>query len=440
MSWKTAEQHFMENRQGSPPLIETKLHRPPVDRNHIYRPHLAEKLDQHHRRPLILVSAPAGYGKTSLVSAWLQAGTHSSAWLALDEGDNDLRLFLNYFLAAVHSLFPGAVKNTQDMVNALALPAAPALASTLLNELDRIEGAFILVLDDFHLIHHESAIDLLAQLLRYPPQSMQLVLIGRRDPSLPISTLRAKSLVTEIRTLDLRFSQKETARCLTRVMDAPVASEVAAFLGQKTEGWVTGLRLVALSMRHGVNIDPSLFEPQVEAQYVMEYLFNEVFSRQPPEIQQYLLGTAILDRFCGPLGEVMCIPHVKTYTCGLSGWDFITWLNKKNLFLIPLDHEKRWFRYHYLFQKLLARQLKRQYSTEKINTLHGRASDWFADSGLIEEALQHRLAGTYQLSGDYLCGIYSLQKATKENLFCPMIPISPTIKCLPALFTGSLLI
>jgi LuxR family maltose regulon positive regulatory protein len=364
-----------------------------LDRNHVHRPHLLERLDQRRRRPSTLVSAPAGYGKSFLISYWLESCDIPSAWLSLDENDNDLRTFTAYFITAVETIFPGACRNTQALLNAPDLPPMAALATSLLNELDRIEQAFIMVFDDYHLIKETAVHNLLANILNHPPQSLHLVIVGRSDPPLPISTLRAQGQMTEIRTQDLRFTVAETATFFKLALGTQVDSATAIALEEKTEGWVTGLRLAALSMRRGGTLDPKLLEPHVDAQYVMEYLFTEVFSVQPPETSQYLMGTAILDRFCGPLCEAVCSPGVDPLTSEFGGWNFIAWLKRENLFLIPLDPENRWFRYHHLFQSLIFNQLKRHCSTKEINALHARASAWFAENGLIEEALQHALAG-----------------------------------------------
>jgi len=382
----------MADETTTDPLIRTKLHRPPVYRNHIQRPHLLERLEKNRQRPLTLVSAPAGYGKSTLVSDWLDSCDSPSAWLSLDKQDNDLGKFLSYLLAAVETIFPHAVSKTMTLVNALTLPPLSTLAGTLVNELDRIEQSFILVLDDYHLIKETAVNNLIAETLKHPPQSLHLVIVGRRDPALPISTLRAQSKLAEIRTPDLRFTVAETEMFLNQVMGIQIDPSTVVAVEEKTEGWVTGLRLAALSMRHQGNLDPRLLEPQMDAKYVTEYLFDEVFSRQPPGVNQYLLGTAILDRFCGPLCEVVCLPGVDPFTCELEGRDFIDWLEKENLFLIHLDSEGRWFRYHHLFKKLLLNQLKRKFSDEKINVLHTQASAWFAENDLIEEALQHALA------------------------------------------------
>jgi LuxR family maltose regulon positive regulatory protein len=387
----------MNDAKALPTLISSKLNRPTLVENHIHRPHLIAKLDQRLQRPLILVSAPAGYGKTMLVSCWLEANSRPGAWVSLDKDDNDLCLFLSYFLAAIQSCpetgFSDIGRKALAMINAVTLPPVLVLAASLINELDRIEHPFTLVLDDFHHIENESIFLLLDQLLRHPPQALHLVLICRRDPPLAISQMRAKSLLTEIRIQDLRFNKAETATFLTQELGTQVDLEAAAALEEKTEGWVTGLRLAVLSMRHQGRLDARLLEPQADAQYVMEYLFTEVFSEQPPEINQYLINTAILDRFCGPLCEAVFMQGSEPFTGEIGGWEFIAWLKKENLFLIPLDAENRWFRFHHLFQKLLLNQLQRHHSPQDINALHARASTWFAENGLIEEALKHALAG-----------------------------------------------
>jgi LuxR family maltose regulon positive regulatory protein len=381
----------MASETISGPLLSTKLNRPPVGSNIVHRPHLLERLDRNRRRPLTLVSAPAGYGKTMLVSSWLEASSIPSAWVSLDESDNDAHLFLSYFLSAVRSLFPDACSKTLAMASVVPLPPPAALANNLNNELDRIEPFFIMVLDDYQLIKQTEVFELLALILAHPPQSLHLVLIGRRDPPIPIATMRGKSQVTEIRTQDLRFNEMETARYLTQELGTQVDASIATALTENIEGWVTGLHLATLSMRHRHSLDSRLLEPQADTQYVREYLFNEVFSSQPPQIIQYLLGSAILDRFCGPLCEAVCIPGADPLGGEFSGWDFIAWLKQENMFLIPLDAEGQWFRFHRLFKKFLFSQLERHLSSEDINDLHAKAGAWFAENGPIEEALKHAL-------------------------------------------------
>jgi LuxR family maltose regulon positive regulatory protein len=373
-------------------LITTKLHRPPVDRNHVHRPRLLEKLDQRRIRPLTLVSAPAGYGKSVLIHCWLGSCDIPSAWVSLDKNDNDLRTFMAYFVTAVETLFSGACRKTRALLNTSYLPPIASLVANLLNELNLIEQSFIVALDDFHCIEDESVLDMVNQVLLHPPQAMHLVLIGRWDPAVPISSLRAQGFVAEIRTQDLLFNGPETETFLKLALETQVDLATAAALQEKTEGWVTGLRLAALSMRHQGGLDLKLLERQVDSQYVMEYLFTEVLSRQSSEIRRYLLGTAILNRFCAPLCEAVCLSGAEAFSCELGGWEFISWLKKENMFLISLDAENQWFRFHHLFQKLLSNQLKRHFSSKEINALHRQASAWFTENSLIEEAFKHAIA------------------------------------------------
>jgi LuxR family maltose regulon positive regulatory protein len=315
--------------------------------------------------------------------------------LSLDESDNDLQLFLTYLLYAIQSCdgpgFRDAVSNTQALVNAPNLPPLRVLATSLVNELDRIEQDFILVLDDTQLIKDRSVHELLTELIRHPPRPLHLVIVGRRDPLLPIPSLRARGKVTEIRIQDMRFTAVETAPYLQQMLDRQIEETLAAEWVEKTEGWITGLRMAALAIRHrgDSNILP---ERPGSAQYVMEYLFSEVLSNQSRGIRHYLLNTAILNRFCAPLCDVLGGPDVEPGQDEIDSWNFISLLKKENLFIINLDAENRWFRYHHLFQQLLQNQLARHRSPEEIATLHARAGAWFAENDLIEEALSHALA------------------------------------------------
>lgn len=374
------------------PILRTKLYKPPVAKNHLHRQELLDRLNLEGLRPLTLISAPAGYGKSMLATSWLEACNTPSAWISLDEYENDLRVFAAYFSAAVEGLCPGACRKTQMMIHSPNPPQPLDLISTLLIELDQIDPPYIIAMDDYHLINEGAVHDLVAQLLKTPPQSMHLVIISRQDPPLPIASLRAKGLVTEIRTKDLCFNQLETQAFLELIFNKKIDSHLAVTLREKTEGWVTGLRLATISLRHKDNPDSSLLEVHADSQYVMEYFFNEAFATQPPAIRQYLLSNAILNRFCAPLCEAVCEAGAHAGSCELSGWEYITRLKQEGLFLIPLDADNRWFRFHHLFQKLLLNQLKRQYGSEEIKTLHSGASAWFGEQELITEAIRHALA------------------------------------------------
>ncbi len=373
-------------------ILRTKLHRPPVPEDHVHRSRLLERLEKGRQRPLTLVSASAGYGKSTLVSCWLETSDCPGAWVSLDENENDLRLFLAYFLAAINQLFPAACKKTRSLLNATHQMPLQDLVITLVNELDRIEQPFILVLDDYYFIQEESVHNVLIELLNHPPEHMHLVVITRYDPPLPLIRYRAKGQMNEITTRDLNFSEAETNTFLQNVLAISVDDTMAAALSQKTEGWATGLRLLALAMRHRSDTLNNLLAPQAGVHYVMEYLFNEVLSNQPPRVRHYLLSTAILRRFCAPLCDVLRGPGVDSEEGDIDSLNLIASLKNENMFIINLDAENRWFRYHHLFRALLRDQLERDYGPEEIADLHVRASAWFAENGLIEEALHHALA------------------------------------------------
>jgi LuxR family maltose regulon positive regulatory protein len=347
--------------------------------------------------------------------------------LSLDQNDNDLLTFTAYLIAAVQTLFPAACRGTEALLSAPDPPPASVLATSLLNELDRIEQPFLLVLDDYFFIKESEIHDLLTAVLKHPPHPLHLVVVSRHDPPLPIPMMRAQSQLAEIRTQDLRFTPAETAAFFKLMTGTQIDASTIEALEKKIEGWVTGLYLTTLLIRHRGDIDPRLLDPQMDVHHVMEYLFREVFSGQPSEINQYLLATAILDRFCGPLCEAVCVPGDGSATCELGGWDFIAWLKRENLFLIPLDHEHQWFRYHHLFQKLLANQLKRHCSTDEIKALHVRAGAWFVENGLIEESLRHTLAvgdvpAAVRLAAQYGQNMMNGQQWQQLNRILHMLP------------------
>jgi LuxR family transcriptional regulator, maltose regulon positive regulatory protein len=380
------------NADSAISIVKTKLYQPPCPEEHVHRAHSTDKLDRNRSRPLILVSAPAGYGKTTLVTCWLESCERLSAWLSVDENDSDLRQFMSYFVAALQTLFPEKISDTAALVWAPRLPPIPILADTLLNELDRIEQDFIMVLDDVHNIREKSVYDFLDYLLRHPPRSMQLVMVGRRDPAIPIATLRANSLMTEVRMRDLQFNADEAAEFLQKAIGRHIEKSTAEAVMEKAEGWVTGLRLAALAMRGQDGNDRKMLELKGTTHYVMDYLVGEVLDNQPPGIRHCLLSTSILNRFSAPLCEVLFQTDKTSATRGIDGEEFINWLQSENIFVVSLDTENRWFRYHHLFQDLLQSQLKRRLRFEEISTLHSLASEWFEGRGLIDEALEFGLA------------------------------------------------
>ena len=373
------------------PLLTTKLYRPPVTPDLEQRARLVERLERNRHRPLTLISAPAGYGKTMLASLWLETADCPSAWISLDETDNDLRSFTSYLLAALDSALPALELKTRSLLQAHVLPPAQLLARYLLSDVEQIRDRFILALDDVHLIQERSVHDLLSELLRHPSPSMSLVLIGRRDPPLPIASLRARRQVTEIRARDLRFTPQEAAALLGQVLRRDIDSATATEWTERTEGWVTGLLLMALSLRHRAETDDVSIGVPERSPYLQDFLLAEVLAHLPPVKRNWLLLTSLLDRFCAPLCKAIGRPEAATDPASLAGIEFIRWLQENNLFLVPLDAQHEWFRFHHLFQQLLQGVVHEHVEPEQIKAAHRRASRWFSAKGLIEEALQHAL-------------------------------------------------
>ncbi len=397
------------------PLIRTKLNIPRISDDLIERPRLIERLNQGLSRKVTLISAPAGYGKTTLASQWLTDFRFADsdfgwdpvqeneiqkrvAWLSLSKSDSDLALFLNYTITAIQTIFPNACPDTGSLLQATPLPPIEYLVSTLINEIavlpanpaDPSSGQdFILVLEDYHRLGESDIHQLLSSLIEHQPAQMHLVIISRQDPfQLPITQLRARQEMIEIRQADLRFNPEETHAFLTQALGVKLPDETVAALDRWIEGWVVGLRLASLSMRD--LDDPTTFVQALTGtdRYVMEYLVDEVLARQPKAIQTFMLQTSILDRLCGSLGEA--VTGLNDPEC--NGQAYLEWLERSNTFLILLDNKQEWYRYHHLFQDLLAGKLQTEYPAAEIATLHRRASQWFADHGYVDEALQHALS------------------------------------------------
>jgi LuxR family maltose regulon positive regulatory protein len=372
-------------------LLRTKLHKPQISPDLVPRPRLVERLRRGLDRKLTLISAPAGFGKTTLACMWLQDCARPAAWLSLDENDSDLRVFLSYFVAAVQTVFPDACPTTLGVLRAPHLPPLDHMAITLVNEINDLPEPVILVLDDYHAIQDEAVHELVATLIGNLPRHAHLVLASRVDPPWPLALLRAGRQMMELRADDLRFTLDEAQAFLERVVGVDLTSEAVATLEGRTEGWIAALRLAALSMRG--ETDHAAFVQSFKGTHrdLTDYLTTEVLSQQSQPIQDFLLRTSILDRFCAPLCDAILDDRRSTIDeeppSPLSQ-AILDELDQANLFLVPLDYERRWYRYHHLFQDLLRRRLQAQLNAEELASLHSRASAWLRDNGLIEEALQ----------------------------------------------------
>ena len=373
-------------------ILRTKLYRPRLSPDLVPRSDLVARLDELLLRPLTLVSSAAGYGKSMMASLWLEAWDGPYAWLSLDEEENDLREFINYLLAAIRNAFPGACETTRSLLQAPELAPVSVLSRYLVNDLDKIEDPFILVLDDYHKIREKTVHNLISALLTHPPQNLHLMLLTRRDPPLLTSTLRGRGQVNEIGTADLHFTVAETKVFLKNTLGLSVDGKTAAIIQEKLEGWPAGVRLMSQSLKHSADLDRLLAGLKGGFAAIVDYLVTEVLSQQSPEMARLMAATAILGHFCAPLCDALQGLDAAPDTGEMNGDEFIARLQMDNLFLIALDTENRWFRYHHLFQQLLQNQLNRHWRPEEIAALHSRATAWFAENEIADDAIKHALA------------------------------------------------
>ena len=379
----------MTARSLSIPIIRTKLNRPRLTKDLVRRDAVHAALDERGQQSLILVSAPAGYGKSIFVSQWLESRAGRAAWLSLDESDSDLRTFLGYVVAAVQTVVADACSDTMAQLEASVLAPLPILAGYLSNDFDELEELLVLVLDDYHRVTDPAVHELLNHLLKHPPAGLQLVVISRYDPSLALGALRAHNKVTEVRVHDLMFTVAQTGAFLEQATGKRFSSAAVERLHEVSEGWVAGFRLVTLAAMH--HPDPEAFLLNVDGRIrnIKEYLVGEVLSHQPPAMVDSLCITSILNRFCAPLCEAVAADEDGRDAVHIDGSAFLGLLEDSGLFCVALDESGEWYRYHHLFQDLLGRQLKARRTQAEIAALHRRAAAWFEAQGFLEEAIHH---------------------------------------------------
>jgi len=367
-----------------PSLLTTKLYFPPPRASLVPRPRLVERLQAGLCGPLTLISAPAGSGKSTILSQWrLGPGAGVPvAWLSLDPADNDPARFLQYISAALDPLSPGLAEEAQPLLQSVELPSWEEVLTIIINRLSSLEGETVLALDDFHLIENPVIHTALTFLLDHLPPHLHLVLLSRADPPLPLARLRARSQLIEIRGADLRFNVEESAQFLNQVMGLDLTGEQVAALERRAEGWIAGLQLAALSMQGRENLQGFVSAFTGSHHFIVDYLGEEVLERQPESLRQFLLKTSILERFTGPLCDAL--------TDEGNGDEVLKRLDHANLFIIPLDDEQHWFRYHNLFADLLRNRLL-HFHPELVSQLHIKASAWFEANGFRDEAISHAL-------------------------------------------------
>src|SRR5919202_1179290 len=397
----------------APPLLALKLSVPSPAPRLVPRPRLLDRLDAGLDSRLTLICAPAGFGKTTLLADWLRHQPveirRAVAWLALDAADAEPRSLLRYLVAALQTVAPEVGASTLALLRSPQSLSIPALLTGLLNDLAALTGQTLLVLDDYHLLQGASAHETIPFLVEHLPPTLHLVIATREDPPLPLARLRARQQLTELRTDDLRFTPAEAASFLQQVMGLPLSPGEVLALEERTEGWITGLQLAALAIRERADVAGFVAAFTGSNRYILDYLGEEVFVRQPPHLQAFLLQTAILEHMCGALCDAVVLGSVPAAggsrhfdTDGLSRTPRVSpgaysqvlldELERTNLFVVPLDDERRWYRYHHLFRDVLRARLLSGAGTDTVATLHRRAAGWYAQAGLVVEAGGHALA------------------------------------------------
>jgi LuxR family transcriptional regulator, maltose regulon positive regulatory protein len=364
-------------------VLDTKLYIPLPRSQLVLRTRLLERLNEGLRSKLTLISAPAGFGKTTLVSDWVASCKTPVAWLSLDEADSDPTRFLTYLLTALQTVAPNLGEGLLSALQSHPSSPTESILTTLLNSVATISEDFVLVLDDYHLIDSKQVDHALSFLLEHLPAQMHLIITTREDPNLPLARLRARQQLTELRVTDLRFTPDEAADFLNQVMDLKLSSQEVAVLESRTEGWIAGLQLAVLSLQDHHDVPGFIEAFAGDHRYIVDYLVEEVLQRQPEAIRSFLLKTSILERLNGPLCDAI--------TDQSGGKARLEVLQRGNFFLIPLDDRRHWFRYHHLFADVLHLHLLTE-QPDHVPTLNRRASEWFEHHGSAVDAIRHALA------------------------------------------------
>jgi len=365
------------------PLLETKLYIPGRHPGLLSRPRLVERLNQGAQRKLTLVSAPAGSGKSTLVAEWVAASRRAAAWISLDPGDNNPALFWTYVVTALRTARPDVGESALSWLSSARPPATEWILTSLINEITANDQHVALILDDYHVIDAEPIHRAVAFLLEHLPPRMHLVIATRSDPPLPLARLRGRRELTELRASDLRFTPEEAAAFLNEAMGLGLSAADVAVLEARTEGWIVSLQLAALSMQGREDLPGFIRAFSGDHLYIVDYLVDEVLHRQPDRVRTFLLQTSVLDRLSAPLCDAL--------TGRDDGRGMLQALERDNLFVVPLDDKRHWFRYHHLFADVLrARALAEQ--PRQVPVLHQQASAWFERHGLPSDAVRHALA------------------------------------------------
>jgi LuxR family maltose regulon positive regulatory protein len=383
-------------------VLLTKLHIPPAGDNIVHRPELHEKLNIGLGRKLIIISAPAGFGKTSLLSDWIHQQKIPTAWFSLDNGDNDPVEFLSYIISGIQGIHAAFGQSALNLLKSPNKPGPESITGLLINDILKINSDFLLVLDDFHLISNNETLKLVAFLLERIPGNIHIVILTRSDPALPIARLRSQNQLVELRSSDLSFSVNDISDLFNKKLKLKLSIDDVYSLETITEGWIAGLQLTALSMRGREDISGFIHDLKGDNRYILDYLMEEVLKIQTDDIREFLIQTSVLEQMSAPL----CNKVLNRNDSGL----ILETLDKNNMFIVPLDDERHWYRYHHLFADLLKQRLQ-QNDQMLIFGIHNRACDWFEQNNMVDLAIEHALENknyekSIQLLGEIVEGMW----------------------------------
>ena len=417
------------------PLLATKFFIPHPSHRLVDRPRLFAQLNQGMQAKLTLVCAPAGYGKSTLLSEWIsqrfkaapfpsendvQPDQPQVCWLGLDAADNDPVRFLSYLLAALERILPGVSAEASAMLDAIPVPPLQSILTVFINHIQEFATAILVVLDDYHFISNRTIHEGMLFLLDHLPPNVHLVIATRSDPPIPLARLRARRQLTEIRADDLRFSYEEVDDLFNQLMGLGLSPQEMARLGERTEGWIAGLQMAALALNSispAKQSDASLFIKNFSGsnRYILDYLMEEVLSHQPQDIQDFLLQTSILENLNGSLCDaVIGIRSRKLAGEGRTSQEILEYLERENLFLVSLDSDRLWYRYHHLFTDLLRARLE-QHDPQGVPALHLRASEWYEQNQRLSEAVDYALNARDYDRACRLIGVVAEQRMLAQN-------------------------
>lgn len=381
-------------------MLLTKLHIPASGKNLVHRSRLFNKLDEGLKRKLILVSAPAGFGKTSLLCYWIHQNKIPTGWYSLDKGDNDPVDFLSYIILGIQQIHKDIGTKVLELLRLPNKTNYEPIIGLLINELLTIEDDFLLVIDDYHLISNNEISKILAYLLEHSPGNMHIALLTRSDPSLPLARIRSQNQLIEIRLSDLSFSANDISVLFNKKLKINLSIDDALSLETKTEGWIAGLQLTALSLQDREDTSGFIQNLKGDNRYIMDYLIEEVLKIQSDDVKEFLLQTSLLEQISAPLCNSVLNRN--------DSQEVLEKLERNNMFVIPLDSSRKWFRYHHLFAELLTHNLQQRVEID-ITALHNRASEWYKGNAMPAMAIKHAIK-----AGDYKKGLLLLEEIVGE--------------------------